>query len=166
MIKIIVIKQALFNLSQEAYSSNDSSTGGSNYSKNQKHAKCTVAFSDNITSSNDSSLSVESSQSTYSSATTILDQSTNSIPEQASSNSTLDLGLNCKGFRMGHMNIQGISNKIDQVRMLLNSSKNDVHIFGLSETKLHAVHPNSAFMIDGYQQPFRKDRGVNMEGVY
>ena len=157
-------EQALFNLSQEAYSSNDSSTGGSNYSKNQKHAECTVAFSDNITSSNDSSLSVESSQSTYSSATTMPDQSASSIPEQASSNSTLDLGLNCKGFRMGHMNIQGISNKTDQVRMLLDSSKNNVHIFGLSETKLHAVHPDSAFMIDGYQKPFRKDRGVNMGG--
>ena len=157
-------EQALFNLSQEAYSSNDSSTGGSNYSKNQKHAECTVAFSDNITSSNDSSLSVESSQSTNSSANTTPDQSASSIPEQASSNSTLDLGLNCKGFRMGHMNIQGISNKIDQVRMLLDSSKNDVHIFGLSETKLHAVHPDSAFMIDGYQKPFRKDCEVNMGG--
>ena len=86
-------EQALFNLSQEAYSSNDSSTGGSNYSKNQKHAECTVAFSDNISSSNHSSLSVESSQSTYSSAFTIPDQSASSIPEQASSNSTLDLGL-------------------------------------------------------------------------
>ena len=62
------------------------------------------------------------------------------------------------------MNIQGISYKIDQVRMLLDSSKNDVHIFDLSETKLHAVHPDSAFMIDGYQKRFRTDRGVNMGG--
>ena len=27
-----------------------------------------------------------------------------------------------------------------------------------SETKLHAAHPDSAFMIDGFQKPFRKDQ--------
>ena len=156
--------QALFDLSQESYANSDSATGVSDYSENQSHAEHHVSFSDDIISSNDSNLSMESSQSTYRPVSTIPDQAASSETDQSSSNNILDLGLNCKGFRMGHINIQGIGNKIDQVRMQLESSKNDIHVFGLSETKLHAAHPDSAFMIDGFQKPFRKDRGVNAGG--
>ena len=42
---------------------------------------------------------------------------------------------------MGHMNIQGVSNKIDQVRLLLESEQNQIHVLGLSETKLNVIHP-------------------------
>lgn len=66
-------------------------------------------------------------------------------PCQSTSSYLLDLGLRCKGFRMGHLNIQGISNKIDQVRLLLESDKNQIHVLGLSETKLNTLHPDSAF---------------------
>lgn len=61
---------------------------------------------------------------------------------------------------MGHINIQGVSNKIDQVRLLLGSERNQVHMLGLGETKLNAVHPDSAFKING----FRKDRKENSGG--
>ena len=76
----------------------------------------------------------------------------------------LDLGLKCKGFRMGHLNIQGVSNKIDQVRPLLQSDKNSIHVLGLSETKLNAMHPESAFHVNGFQKPFRRDREINSGG--
>ena len=52
---------------------------------------------------------------------------------------------------MGHINIQCVNNKIDQVRLLLESGKNDIHVFGLSETKLNAIHPDPVFIC-----PFEK----------
>ena len=63
---------------------------------------------------------------------------------------------------MGHLNIQGLRNKIDQVRLLLESAHNQIHIMGFSETKLNDIHPDSAFEIQGYQKPFRRDRKSNM----
>ena len=59
----------------------------------------------------------------------------------------VDLGLNSKGFRIGHINIQSIHNKIDQIDLMLNHSNNDVHVFGLSETKLKHYHADSVFQL-------------------
>ena len=92
------------------------------------------------------------------------DLSDNSVPDQPNSNHLHDLGLKGKGFRMGHMNIQGLSNKIDQVRLLLESQQNQIHVLGLSETKLNVIHPDSAFEINGFQKPLRKDRFINSGG--
>ena len=61
---------------------------------------------------------------------------------------------------MGHQNIQGISNKIDQVGPL-GSEKNKIHVLGLIETNLNATHPYSAFEINGYQKPYRRDIKIN-----
>lgn len=71
---------------------------------------------------------------------------------------TLNLGLTGKGMRIGHLNIQGLSNKIDQVKLMLTSKNNSIHILGLSESKLKDYHSDSVFLIDGYQRPIRKDR--------
>ena len=38
----------------------------------------------------------------------------------------LNLGVKNKGFRMGHLNIQGISNKTDQVSLLLVSENKSI----------------------------------------
>ena len=83
---------------------------------------------------------------------------------QSNSNHLLDLGLKCKGFRMGHINIQGVSNKIDQVRLLLESDSNHIHVLGLSETKLNAMHLESFFQVTGFQKPFRREREINSGG--
>ena len=82
----------------------------------------------------------------------------------STSNYLLDLGLTCKGFRMGHINVQGISNKIDQVSLLLESEKNLIHVLGLSETKLNGIHSESVFEINGYQTPYQRDRKTNSGG--
>ena len=74
----------------------------------------------------------------------------------------LNLNLTTKGLKIGHLNIQGLQNKFEQVDLLLNNSGNDIHIFGLSETKLKNFHPDSAFTIDNYQL-FRKDRFISRE---
>ena len=74
----------------------------------------------------------------------------------------LNLGLHKKGFKMGHLNVQGIQNKIDQVDLLLNSSHNNIQVLGLSESKLNSYHLNAIFEIKNYQM-FRKDRTVSVE---
>ena len=65
--------------------------------------------------------------------------------------SSLNLKLTTKGFRIGHTNIQGIQNKFDQIGLMLNNSKNDIHIFGLSETRLKHYHPDNYFFVDSYR---------------
>ena len=82
----------------------------------------------------------------------------------STSNYLLDLGLTCKGFRMGHINVQGVSNKMDQVRLFLESDKNLIHVMGLSETKSNDMHPESILKVNGFQTPFRRDRKVNSGG--
>ena len=51
--------------------------------------------------------------------------------------SMLNLVLRRKGFKMGHLNIQGMKNKINQIDLLLssyllilNSSQNNIKILG------------------------------------
>ena len=119
----------------------------------------------------DGSLSQDSDQSSvYSSwvsdntLPTMHDFSNDTVSNQSNLTFLLDLGLKNKGFRMGHLNIQGVSNKIDQVGLLLGSDKNQIHVLGLSETKLNDTHPDSAFEINGYQKPFRRDRESNSGG--
>ncbi len=49
-----------------------------------------------------------------------------------SSGDMTNLGLRTKGSHIGHINIQGLSGKIDQLNVLLQS--NPIHIMGISET--------------------------------
>ncbi|MCU7958190.1 MAG: hypothetical protein KZQ67_16545, partial [gamma proteobacterium symbiont of Bathyaustriella thionipta] len=117
-----------------------------------------------LSSGNDQCFSVDTTQGSDNTFITTHDMSDENAPYLSNTNYLLDLGLRCKGFRMGHINIQGISNKIDQVRLLLGSDKNQIHVLGLSETKLNVSHPDSAFVIDGFQAPFRRDRKINSGG--
>ena len=84
--------------------------------------------------------------------------------DQTVPNNALNLEFRDKGFRIGHLNIQGISNKIEQLRLLLQCEQNLIHVIGISETKLSQVHPDAAFEITGYQKPFRRDRPENTGG--
>ena len=76
----------------------------------------------------------------------------------------VDLGFKCKGFRIGHINVQGLGNKIDQIKLILNSDVNQIQILGISETKLKDIHVDSFFEVAGYQKPFRRDRIQNGGG--
>ena len=62
-----------------------------------------------------------------------------------SAQSMLNSNLGKKGFKMGHLNVQGIQNKIEQIDLLRNSSGNDIHLFGLSESKSNGSHSSSFF---------------------
>ena len=59
-----------------------------------------------------------------------------------------------KKIIIGHLNINSIKNKIDELRELIK----DVDIFVVSETKLDSSFPNAQFHIHGFREPFRKDR--------
>ena len=73
---------------------------------------------------------------------------------------SLNLQLSKKGFKIGHLNIQGVQNKFDEVDLMLTSSDNDIHILGLSETKLRSVHEDNYFYVENYQF-FRRDRIIS-----
>ena len=74
----------------------------------------------------------------------------------------LKLGLNKKGFKMGHLNIQGLQSKVKQIDLMLNSSESDIQLLGLSESKLNANHPNNFFEIKNFQL-FRRDRIISAD---
>ena len=124
---------------------------------NQSPAEQETSHNDrSLSSSSDQSFSVDTTQGSDNTFITTHDtcmshgMSDDDVPYHTNSNYLLDLGLRCKGFRMGHINIQGIfNNKIDQIRLLLGSDKNQIHVLGLSETKLNAFHPDTAFEING-----------------
>ena len=79
----------------------------------------------------------------------------------------LHLGLPNKGLNVGHWNIQGISDKdmckFYDIKAILTVNKN-VHILGLSETKLKERKVTSMFQVEGCQSPFRKDNYSNGVG--
>ena len=77
-----------------------------------------------------------------------------------SAQSMLNLGLGKKGLKMGHLNVQRIQSKIEQIDLLLNSSSNDIQFFGLSESKLNDSHTSKFFNINNFQL-FRKDRVIS-----
>ncbi|MCU7800226.1 MAG: hypothetical protein KZQ70_08805 [gamma proteobacterium symbiont of Lucinoma myriamae] len=84
-------------------------------------------------------------------------------------NHVLSFNLSDKGLNFGHLNIQGICgknmNKFSELKALLTAPENNnLHIFGLSETKLKERKMSNAFVIDGYQAPFRKDNNSNGGG--
>ena len=51
----------------------------------------------------------------------------------------------------------GTQNKFNQVELISNNSGDEIHILGLSKTKLKDFHPDSYFNIENYKL-FRKDR--------
>lgn len=82
--------------------------------------------------------------------------------ENESDVSIHDLGISKNGMIIGHINIQGIRSKFDELQILLTSNKID--IFGITETKLDQIHITESFTINGFQVPFRKDRSNKKGG--
>ena len=111
------------------------------------------------------SLTSVSINPTMSSAATSL---RNTTPLNGDQNTVLSLDLSDKGLNFGHLNIQGICGKnmckfLELKAMILDSQNSNLHIFGVSETKLKDHKPSSAFHIDGFQT-FRKDNISNGGG--
>ena len=48
---------------------------------------------------------------------------------------------------------------------LLDQANRNLHVFGISETKLKEKKMTNAFKTDGFQTPFRKDNHLNSGGA-
>ena len=122
-------------------------------------------MSDHLDTLSDTHLSSTTSVSSNESLSVLEDSLQASISvSKSTSNNALNLGFKDKGFRIGHLNIQGLSNKIDQLKLLLTYEHNVIHTLGISETKLNEIHPDAPLEISGYQNPFRRDRLENAGG--
>ena len=59
---------------------------------------------------------------------------------------------------MGFLNIQGLSSTFSEIQILLTSEENkNLHIFCMCESKLYSSKLTSAFKVEGFHLPFRKD---------
>ena len=63
---------------------------------------------------------------------------------------------------IGNLNINSISNKFDQLKLLV---RGKVDILVITETKLDSTFPTSQFLIESYSEPYRFDRNRNGGGV-
>ena len=63
-----------------------------------------------------------------------------------------------KGFRLVHLNVRSLFKKMEQLRILLDSS--NVDVFTISETLLNPSIYSSTVHLDGYIM-YRQDRGIS-----
>ena len=63
---------------------------------------------------------------------------------------------------IGNLNINSISNKFDQLKLLVQGK---VDILVITETKLDTTFPTSQFLIEGYSEPYRFNRNRNGGGI-
>lgn len=63
---------------------------------------------------------------------------------------------------IGHLNINSIRNKFDQLKYLINDT---MDILLISETKLNNSFPENQFLIEGYSRPYRLDRTEKGGGI-
>ena len=63
---------------------------------------------------------------------------------------------------IGNLNINAISNKFDQLKLLV---RGKVDIPVITETKLDSTFPTTEFLIESYSEPYRFDRNRNGGGV-
>ena len=79
------------------------------------------------------------------------------------------LNLDSKSINIGQLNIQGICgenmSKFSEIKLLLTARENcNLHISGLSVTKLKDHKSTDGFKVDGFQTPFRKNNNTNGGG--
>ena len=68
---------------------------------------------------------------------------------------------NPKKIIIGHLNINSIRNKIDELKEIIRG----IDIFAVTESKLDDSFPISQFNVDGFREPFRKDRSIHGGGI-
>ena len=79
------------------------------------------------------------------------------------SNPVLNSFTKKRGMKIFHQNVNGLIHKMDQVKLFLASTQNNIHIFGISETHANASMTNIELAIDGYNIE-RKDRNKGTYG--
>ena len=69
---------------------------------------------------------------------------------------------NKKGLVIAYLNIDSIRNKIEPLKLMVSKY---VDILTIAETKIDETFTTSQFMIEGIEEPFRKDRNKNGGGL-
>ena len=69
---------------------------------------------------------------------------------------------NMNRLLIGNLNINSISDKFDQLKLL---SRGKVDTLVITETKLDSTFPTSQFLIEGYSEPYHFDGSRNGGGV-
>ena len=87
--------------------------------------------------------------------------STNSLPNQSDALNEIRI-KNPKQLIIGHLNIDSLRNKFDQLKSLV---QDKVDILVVTESKLDDRFPDSQFHIQGYKVAFRKDRNKIGGGI-
>lgn len=80
--------------------------------------------------------------------------------------SVVNLGLRGRGMHLGHLNVRGIRSgeKVDQIKLMLQSKENNISMLGVSESKLGSEIPDSFIQIQNFQC-FRKDKMQGSGGL-
>ena len=63
---------------------------------------------------------------------------------------------------MGQLNVNGLKNKIDPIRLL---AEGNIDVLVITESKLDQSFPSQQFAIDGFSLSYRCDRNGKGEGV-
>ena len=63
---------------------------------------------------------------------------------------------------IGHLNINSLPNKFDQLKLIIGKN---IDILVITETKIDSSFPSSQFMIEGFSVPYRFDRNRSGGGV-
>lgn len=73
--------------------------------------------------------------------------------------SLINLGLRGRGMHIGHINVRGIRSgeRVDQLKLMLQSDVNNISMLGVSESKLGSDIPDSFVQIHNFKC-FRKDK--------
>ena len=77
--------------------------------------------------------------------------------------------LSSRGINIGHLNIQAMCGeklgKLSELKIMLTlSENNNLHVLGLSETKLKDHKTTDVFKVNIFQTPFRRDDDSNGGG--
>lgn len=78
-------------------------------------------------------------------------------------NDTINSFSEKRGFKLLHLNVNGLFGKIDQIRDMLFSTRKNIHLFGITESHLTEIIPDSLVSIEGYRT-VRKDRKTGIGG--
>ena len=77
--------------------------------------------------------------------------------------SQLNKFLKGRGFKIFHQNVDGLLDKVEEVQLLLEETRKDIHILGISETHLNADISDSQASVQDYTF-VRKDRAKGTWG--
>ncbi len=85
------------------------------------------------------------------------DVSEPTIPPEHLNKLSSGFNLTSKGIRIASWNINHISNKLDEIKTMLQTDPRPIDVLGISEIFLSQKDPDNKLIIEGYHKPERSD---------